>query len=109
VKDTFAVDLNGVVAVVTGASRGAGRAIAVVLGEAGATGYVTRRSVRRRPSVPGRSGRLEETAEAVAQRGGLAIPVRSDHTSETDVARVFSPVRDEQGRLDLLVNNVWGG
>jgi NAD(P)-dependent dehydrogenase (short-subunit alcohol dehydrogenase family) len=56
VKDTFAVDLNGVVAVVTGASYGAGRAIAVVLGEAGATVYLTGRSVRGRASVPGRSG-----------------------------------------------------
>jgi NAD(P)-dependent dehydrogenase (short-subunit alcohol dehydrogenase family) len=109
VKDTLAVDLNGVVAVVTGASRGAGRAIAAVVGEAGATVYLTGRSLRGRPSVPGRSGTLEETLVAVAQRGGLAIPVRCDHTSETDVARVFSRVRDEQGRLDLLVNNVWGG
>jgi NAD(P)-dependent dehydrogenase (short-subunit alcohol dehydrogenase family) len=68
-KDTFAVDLNRVVAMVPGASRGAGRAIALVLGEAGATVYVTGRIVRGRPSAPGRSGTLEETGEAVAQRG----------------------------------------
>jgi NAD(P)-dependent dehydrogenase (short-subunit alcohol dehydrogenase family) len=87
----------------------AGRAIALVLGEAGATVYVTGRSVRGRSSAPGRSGTMEETAEAVAERGGLAIPVRCDHTSETDVARAFARVRAEQDRLDLLVNNVWGG
>jgi NAD(P)-dependent dehydrogenase (short-subunit alcohol dehydrogenase family) len=79
--ENFHVDLAEVVAVVTGASRGAGRAVATVLGEAGATVYVTGRSVREAPSGPGREGTLEETAEAVEERGGSAVPVRCDHTS----------------------------
>jgi NAD(P)-dependent dehydrogenase (short-subunit alcohol dehydrogenase family) len=106
---TFDVDLRGAVAVVTGGSRGAGRGIALVLGEAGATVYVTGRSVRGEPSGPGREGTIDETAEAVAGRGGVGIPVRCDHTEDADVASLFERIRDEQGRLDLLVNNAWGG
>jgi NAD(P)-dependent dehydrogenase (short-subunit alcohol dehydrogenase family) len=107
--DTFKIDLSGTVAVVTGASRGAGRGIALVLGEAGATVYVTGRSVRGAPSGPGREGTIEETAEALAGRGGVGIPVRCDHTDDADVAALIERVRSEQGRLDLLVNNAWGG
>jgi NAD(P)-dependent dehydrogenase (short-subunit alcohol dehydrogenase family) len=106
---TFDVDLDGTVAVVTGASRGAGRAIALVLGQAGATVYVTGRSVRGEPSAPGREGTLEETADAVEARGGTCIPIRCDHTAEHDVERAFQQVRETRGRLDLLVNNAWGG
>jgi NAD(P)-dependent dehydrogenase (short-subunit alcohol dehydrogenase family) len=106
---TFDVDLSGTVAVVTGASRGAGRATALVLGEAGATVYVTGRSVRGAPSGPDREGTIDETAEAVQTRGGTSIPVRCDHTNDTDVRSLFERVRREQGRLDLLVNNAWGG
>jgi NAD(P)-dependent dehydrogenase (short-subunit alcohol dehydrogenase family) len=95
-KGTFAVDLNGVVAVVTGASRGAGRAIALVLGEAGATVYVTGPSVRGRPSAPGRSGTLEEMAEVVAERGGLAIPLRCDPLGPT---KPQTPRRAKRRRL----------
>jgi NAD(P)-dependent dehydrogenase (short-subunit alcohol dehydrogenase family) len=98
-----------VVAVVTGASRGAGRAVASVLGEADATVYVTGRSVRGAPSGPGREGTLEETVEAVEERGGTAVAVRCDHTIETEVESLFARVRREQDRLDLLVNNAWGG
>ncbi len=105
----FDVDLSGTVAVVTGASRGAGRGTALVLGEAGATVYVTGRSVRGAPSGPGREGTIDETAEAVEARGGSGIPVRCDHTSDADVRSLFERVRREQGRLDLLVNNAWGG
>jgi NAD(P)-dependent dehydrogenase (short-subunit alcohol dehydrogenase family) len=103
------VDLSGTVAVVTGASRGAGRGTALVLGEAGATVYVTGRSVRGAPSGPGREGTIDETAEAVEARGGGGIPVRCDHTNDADVRSLFERVRREQGRLDLLVNNAWGG
>jgi NAD(P)-dependent dehydrogenase (short-subunit alcohol dehydrogenase family) len=106
---TFDVDLSGTVAVVTGASRGAGRATALVLGEAGATVYVTGRSVRGTPSGPDREGTIDETAEAVRTRGGTSIPVRCDHTDDADVRSLFERVRREQGRLDLLVNNAWGG
>jgi NAD(P)-dependent dehydrogenase (short-subunit alcohol dehydrogenase family) len=105
----FEVDLSRVIAVVTGASRGAGRAIALVLGEAGATVYITGRSTRSEAPAARRDGTLEETAEAAEQRGGIAIPIRCDHTLEHDVVRLFERVRREQGRLDLLVNNAWGG
>lgn len=106
---TFDVDLSGIVAVVTGASRGAGRGTALVLGEAGATVYVTARSVRGAPSGPGRDGSVEETAEAVSSRGGTGIPVACDHTDPAAVRSLFERVRAEQGRLDILVNNAWGG
>jgi NAD(P)-dependent dehydrogenase (short-subunit alcohol dehydrogenase family) len=105
----MSADLDGVVAVVTGASRGAGRAIAAVLGEHGATVYVTARSVRGAPSAEGRRGSIEDTADEVRQRGGTAVAVRCDHTADADVARLFEQVRRERGRLDLLVNNAWGG
>lgn len=102
--------LQGKVAVVAGATRGAGRAIAIQLGEAGATVYVTGRSVRGNLSAMGRSETIEETAELVTARGGVGIPVRVDHTVEEDVVKLFEQVRQEQdGRLDLLVNDVWGG
>ena len=90
--------LEGTVALVTGASRNAGRGIALVLGEAGATVYVT-----------GRSGALEETVELVGARGGTAIAHRCDHTVDAEVDELFVRVREERGRLDLLVNNVWDG
>src|ERR1700754_4077661 len=106
---TFDIDLSGTVAVVTGGSRGAGRGIALVLGEAGATVYVTGRSVQGAPSGPGREGTIEETAAAGDARGGHGIPVRCDHVDDADVRSLFARVRQEQGRLDLLVNNAWGG
>ena len=99
--------LDGRVAVVTGASRGAGRAIARVLGETGATVYCTGRTVRSAPhAVP---GTIEDAAEEVSARGGCGIAVRCDHTRTDEVSAVFERVRQEQGRLDLLVNNAWGG
>lgn len=98
------------VAVVTGASRGAGRGIALVLGEAGATVYVTGRSVSGSSSRPDLSGTtIEETAALVTARGGAGIPVRCDHTVDLEVESLFARVEAEQGRLDILVNNVWGG
>ncbi len=101
--------LAGRVAVVTGASRGAGRAIAAVLGEHGATVYVTGRSVRGQPATDNLPGTIEETADEVTRRGGKGIPVRCDHASERDVESLFKCLRDQQGRLDILVNNAWGG
>ena len=101
--------LQGKVAVVTGASRGAGRAIAAVLGEAGATVYVTGRTVRGAAAVDGLSGTIEDTAEEVTARGGQGIAVRCDHTLDAEIEALVERVRAESGRLDLLVNNAWGG
>ncbi|HEU4962491.1 MAG TPA: SDR family oxidoreductase [Bacilli bacterium] len=102
--------LKGKVAVVAGATRGAGRAIAVELGAAGATVYVTGRTTRENQSPMGRPETIEETAELVTARGGVGIAVRVDHTVEADVQALFERVREEQdGRLDLLVNDIWGG
>lgn len=97
------------VAVVTGASRGAGRAIALVLGEAGVTVFVTGRTVRSAPAVDGLPGTIEETADEVTARGGRGVAVRCDHTVDHEVEALFERVRTECGRIDLLVNNVWGG
>jgi NAD(P)-dependent dehydrogenase (short-subunit alcohol dehydrogenase family) len=102
--------LNGKIAVVAGATRGAGRGIAVMLGEAGATVYVTGRSVRGKPSEMGRQETIEETAEMVTAHGGVGIPVRVDHMIQNEVEALFEQVREEQGGvLDLLVNDIWGG
>ena len=97
------------VAVVAGATRGAGRGIARMLGAAGATVYCTGRSVRGRPATAGRSETIEETAEMVTAEGGHGIAVRTDHTVETEVERLFARIRKERNRLDVLVNDIWGG
>ncbi|HEX8703100.1 MAG TPA: SDR family oxidoreductase [Myxococcaceae bacterium] len=101
--------LEGQVALVAGATRGAGRAIAMSLGEAGATVYCTGRSVRGRPATGTRPETIEETAELVGKRGGRGIAVRVDHTVESEVVALCEQIRREQGRLDVLVNDVWGG
>jgi NAD(P)-dependent dehydrogenase (short-subunit alcohol dehydrogenase family) len=101
--------LAGKVALVTGASRGGGKGIALVLGERGATVYVTGRSVRGEPTTLGRPGTIDETAEEVTARGGTGIAVRCDHTDDAQVRALFERIRDEQGRLDVLVNNAWSG
>jgi NAD(P)-dependent dehydrogenase (short-subunit alcohol dehydrogenase family) len=100
--------LSGKVVVVTGASRGLGRGIACVLGAAGATVYVTGRSVAGAPTTENLPGTVDETAAEVTARGGVGIAVRCDHTNETDVAALFARVEQAHGRLDLLVNNAWG-
>ncbi|HEX5109211.1 MAG TPA: SDR family oxidoreductase [Vicinamibacterales bacterium] len=96
--------LGGRVAVVAGATRGAGRGIARMLGEAGATVYCTGRSARGQSSPSGRSETIEETAEMVTSAGGVGIPVRVDHTVDAEVAALFDRVEKESNRLDLLVN-----
>lgn len=101
--------LEGRIALVAGATRGAGRGIAMMLGEAGATVYCTGRSVRGKPATGNRPETIDETAELVDQRGGRGIAVRTDHTVESEVAALFERVKKEQGRLDVLVNDVWGG
>jgi NAD(P)-dependent dehydrogenase (short-subunit alcohol dehydrogenase family) len=102
-------ELAGRVALVTGASRGGGKGIALALGECGATVYVTGRSVRGEPTTLGRPGTIEDTADAVTERGGTGIAVRCDHTQDAQVEAVFDRIRREHRRLDLLVNNAWSG
>ncbi len=101
--------LEGRIAVVAGATRGAGRGIACMLGEAGATVYGTGRSIRGHPATPGRPETIEETAEMVTRCGGEGIFVQVDHTDEDQVEDLFARVQREQGRLDILVNDIWGG
>ncbi len=101
--------LLGKVAVVAGATRGAGRGIATMLGEAGATVYCTGRSVRGNLATKGRPETIDETAEMVTARGGEGIAVRVDHTDEGQVEALFARVEEEQGYVDVLVNDVWGG
>jgi NAD(P)-dependent dehydrogenase (short-subunit alcohol dehydrogenase family) len=101
--------LRGRVALVTGASRGGGKGIALVLGEEGATVYVTGRSVRGAPTTLGRPGTIDDTAEQVTARGGTGIAIRCDHTDDAQVDAVFDRIRDDHGRLDVLVNNAWSG
>lgn len=102
--------LKGSVAVVAGGTRGAGRGMAVELGAAGATVYVTGRSTRGTRSPMNRPETIEETAELVDAGGGTGVPVRVDHTVKSEVKELFERVDSEQdGRLDLLVNDIWGG
>jgi NAD(P)-dependent dehydrogenase (short-subunit alcohol dehydrogenase family) len=96
------------VAVVAGATRGAGRGIAHALGEAGATVYCTGRSVRGNPSPYGRPETIDETADLINMAGGTAFPVRVDHTVEAEVQSLFERIDLEHGRLDVLVNSVAG-
>ena len=102
--------LRGRVVLVAGATRGAGRAIAVSLGLAGAKVYATGRSVRGAPATPGRPETIEETAEMIRGYGGTAVAVRVDHTVPDEVRRLSARLRRaEGGRLDVLVNDIWGG
>lgn len=101
--------LMGKVALVTGASRGVGRGIAQGLGEAGATVYVTGRTTEEGKAAVALPGTIQETADEVTRLGGKGVAVRCDHTRDEDVERLFEQIVNEQGRLDILVNNVWGG
>lgn len=93
------------VAVVTGASRGAGRGIAIALGSHGCTVYVTGRS--QKPGDAPLPGTIYETADAVTRAGGTGIAVRVDHAEDAEVKALFEQVRREQGQLDILVNNAF--
>lgn len=97
------------VALVAGATRGAGRGIAVELGAAGATVYVTGRTTRERRSEYDRPETIEETASFVDEAGGRGIPVRVDHLEPDEVRALVERIEAEQRRLDVLVNDVWGG
>ncbi|WP_144510521.1 SDR family NAD(P)-dependent oxidoreductase [Bacillus sp. FJAT-22090] len=100
--------LQGKIAVVTGASRGAGRGIAFQLGSAGATVYVTGRSVKG-ATTDNRPETIEDTAHGVTSRGGKGIAIQCDHTSDKDVRKLFEQIEKEHGRIDILVNCVFGG
>jgi NAD(P)-dependent dehydrogenase (short-subunit alcohol dehydrogenase family) len=113
--------LNKKVAVVAGATRGVGRGIAVMLGEAGATVYCTGRSTRknRQPvrkgtkrspfALDSRPETIEETAEMISAKGGKGIAVVLDHTEEEQVSSLFKRIHRREGKLDILVNDIWGG
>ena len=102
--------LEGQIALVAGATRGAGRGIAIALGEAGATVYCTGRSSRKHsPTTAGRPETIEETAELVTAAGGRGIAVRVDHTEPEDVKKLVAVIKRRHKGLDILVNDVWGG
>jgi NAD(P)-dependent dehydrogenase (short-subunit alcohol dehydrogenase family) len=101
--------LAGKVALVAGATRGAGRGTAVALGEAGATVYCTGRSTRGKRSEYDRPETIEETAELVDAAGGEGIAVAVDHLEPSQVEALVRRIDAERGRLDVLVNDIWGG
>lgn len=101
--------LKNRIALVTGASRGVGRGVALGLGEAEATVYITGRAVEPGNGPMGLPGTIQETAEEVNRLGGIGIPVRCDHTDDHQVEALFEQIDREQNRFDLLVNSVWGG
>ncbi len=102
-------NLRGRVALVAGATRGAGRGIAIALGEAGATVYCTGRSTRKQIATPGRSETIEDTAELVTAAGGQGIALRVDHTRPAEVKKLVGQIKRRHRVLDILVNDVWGG
>jgi NAD(P)-dependent dehydrogenase (short-subunit alcohol dehydrogenase family) len=101
--------LAGKIALVAGATRGAGRGIATMLGAAGATVVCTGRSTRGNPATAGRPETIEETAELVTAAGGVGVAIRVDHTITDEVRALFERVEQDFNRLDILVNDIWGG
>ena len=100
--------LAGKVALVAGATRGAGRGVAVQLGAAGATVYVTGRTTRSHRSEMNRPETIEETAALVDEAGGRGVAIQVDHLVPEQVRALVARIRDEQGRLHVLVNDIWG-
>ena len=102
-------NLKGKVAVVTGASRGVGKGIALGLGEAGTTVYITGRTIKDKTDVEKLGGTIYSTAEEVTALGGKGIPIECDHRDDSQVEAVFKRIAKESKRIDILVNNAWGG
>jgi dehydrogenase/reductase SDR family member 1 len=103
------VDLKGKVAIVTGASRGVGKGVALGLGEAGATVYVTGRTTREGTDIEKLGGTVFATAEGVTAAGGKGIATACDHRDDEQTEKLFQRVKGDNGQLDVLVNNAWGG
>lgn len=101
--------LDRKIALVTGASRGVGKGVALALGEAGATVYVTGRSRQGEAQTVPLPGTINETAELVTEAGGQGIAFCCDHSNDAEVAALFAQIQREQGKLDILVNSAWGG
>lgn len=109
--------LEGKVALVAGATRGAGRGIAIALGEAGATVYCSGRSSRSKPAKPAKAKAhvpsgpetIEETAELVTRAGGVGIAIQADHTEPVQVRKLVATIKRRHKGLDILVNDIWGG
>ncbi|HEY9612235.1 SDR family NAD(P)-dependent oxidoreductase [Allocoleopsis sp.] len=101
--------IEGKVTLVTGATRGIGKGIAIGLGEAGATVYITGRTIDSSNSGDNVSGSLSDTQLAVEEAGGVCIPIQVDHSDDEQVRMLFDRIQDEQGHLDVLVNNVYSG
>ncbi|WP_188454818.1 SDR family NAD(P)-dependent oxidoreductase [Virgibacillus oceani] len=99
--------LNGKIALVTGGSRGAGRGIALELGKAGATVYITGRSTGGN-STNNWPGTIDDTVSQIEASGGKGIAIRCDHTNDLETELAIGQIREEQGKLDILINNVWG-
>jgi NAD(P)-dependent dehydrogenase (short-subunit alcohol dehydrogenase family) len=102
-------DLHGKVALVTGASRGVGKGVALGLSEAGATVYITGRTIEEGQAAVALPGTIQQAADEVSELAGQGIAVRCDHRDDAQVQALFARIAQEQGRLDILVNNVWGG
>lgn len=107
--DQLAKPLSGQVAIVTGASRGIGKGIALSLGAAGATVYITGRTADGNPASVPLAGTIEETANEVTRLGGIGIPVRCDHRVDEQAEALFQRVAAEKGQLNILVNCAWAG
>ena len=101
--------LEGKTVLVTGASRGIGKGVAIALGREGAIVFLTGRTTKDAPGVQGLEGNIDQTAREINEQGGRGIPVRCDHTDDRQVQAVFDLVNEKAGRLDMLVNCVWGG
>ncbi len=103
------VSMKGKITVVTGASRGVGKGVALGLGEAGATVYVTGRTVKNKTDVEKLGGTIFQTAEEVTASGGRGIAIHCDHRDDEQVETAFKQITKESKRIDVLVNNAWGG